>query len=240
MTTIAEIPILTPQTLNLLAKAISPNQHQLLRERIERIKPLFESFLTEDGSEVHEAFLIASSRYAYPRLEILFLLLSIVLPLGLARLFSEIGKLGSDMVTREGWRLGSGAWRLRNAWGTYVEIGKLLGENMGALSQIRSLPYGWLMSSTKVDFGLTATTMYLEGEFPHVSVERLMYLCEVAESETSNAKLILTEMVLRADNKREESNRLRRLFGSWEGNGDFEGDLKNLYNSRLSRNSSPS
>jgi len=240
MAVIAEIPILTHRILNLLAEVIPPDKHRLLRERLELVKPLFGSFLTKDDGDAHEAFLIASSQYAYPRLEVVFLLLSIVGPLQLTKLVRATADFASEMLERHGWRLGEGVQPLRNAWETYTQIGELLTQNVAAFNQARSLPYGWLMASTKMDFSLTATALYLEGEFPDASAARLGYLCQAAESEAANVKRILMQALFPSDATEEKSKTLRRLFGSWQGDDSLNEDLKSLYTSRLYRSSEPS
>lgn len=240
MAVIPEIPILTPRILNLLIEIIPPDKHRLLRGRLERIKPFFGSFLTQHDGDAHEVFLIASSRYTYPRSEAVSLLLSIIGPLQFTKLVRATADFATDMLRLEGWRLGDGVQPLRNAWETYAQIGELLTQNVAALIQATSLPYGWLMASTKMDFSLTATALYLEGEFPDASAARLGYLCQAAESEAANAKRILMQALFPSATTKEKSTTLRHLFGSWQGDDSLDEDRKGLYKSRLYRSSEPS
>jgi hypothetical protein len=233
MAAIAEIPIITPRTLELLGDDLSPEKSRLLRERLEGIKPLFESFLCEDQGETAEAYVMATSKYLNPRLEFVILLLSLVRPAGLSRMLELIADLASDLLQEQGWRLGNGVRPLWNAWGTYARTAKLLTEHLTEFSPEKSLPYGLLMTSTRMDFSLTATAMYLEGEFPRTNATRLEYLCRAAESETAAVEGILRQALSPLMTTAQKAESLRRLFGSWKGDDRVDEDLKDLYESRL-------
>ena len=240
MTAIAEIPIFTPRTLDLLGDALSPEKSRLLCERLELIKPLFEGFLANDHGGTAEAFVLATSKYVYPRLQFVILVLSLIRPAELTRLLGTIADFASNLLQDQGWRLGNGVRSLRSAWGTYAKIAKLLTEHLTEFSLERSLPYGLLMASTRMDFSLTATAMYLEGELPSSNPIRLEYLCQAAESDAAIVKDILGQALSPLKTTAEKVESLRRLFGSWQGDDRAEEDLKDLYKSRLYRSTEPS
>src|SRR5271157_3359092 len=102
MAAIAEIPILTPRTLDLLGDALSPEKSRLLRERLVLIKPLFEGFLANDHEGAAEAFVVATSKYVYPRLQFVILLLSLILPAELTRMIGVIADLASNLLQEKG------------------------------------------------------------------------------------------------------------------------------------------
>lgn len=235
----AEIPILTPRTLDLLREAIPPDRQRILRDGLERVKPLFSSFLSGDDGEDREAFVMASSRYAHPRLQLFLVLLSSVDLSQLPRMVEEVSHYAAEMLQREGWRLGKGVKLLREAWDTYGAIGKLLAQNIQALGQVRELPYGWLMASTRMDFSLTATSMYLEGEFPDATESRLRYLCGTALEGTSTVLSLLRPELDPSRLLARKSGILRALFGSWQDDDGADDDLRHLYESRRFRRSEP-
>lgn len=239
MPTTTEIPILTSRTLELFANAIPADTHRALRDSLERIKPVFASFFTDDSMEVSDAFLIAASRYAHPRLQLLLLLASVISPNELPRLIDEIANYESNMLAGEGRRLGKGIKPLRSAWETYKKIGQLLRDNLSVLDQTRNLPYGWLMASTKMDFSLTATAMYLEGDFPNASQNRLAYLCRAAQDESANVMTILLHAFYPLK-KEHAAQALGDLFGSWQGDDRVDEDLNELYESRRYRSNKQS
>ena len=240
MSAVAELPILTPRTLDLLRDAIPPEKHRALSERIEALKPLFVSFLNEDTGNLEDSFSIVCSRYCYPRLEAILLLLSFVNAADLLRLLSMVRDFAFDILRQNGWRLGPDAHRLENAWNTYAEIGSLLFQSVNGLAQLQSVPYGWLMSSTRMDFSLTATAMYLEGEFPEAKPSRVSYLCHTAEAEAATVKKILRKALVLEEPRQDRVKVLRRLFGSWEDDEQAEKDLEDLYKSRLYRSTEAS
>ncbi len=240
MTAVAELPILTSRTLDLLRDAIPPEKHKALSDRLEGLKPLFVSFLSEDGGESDASFVVATSKYYYPRLEALFLLLSSIDATQLLGLLSAVRDLALDSLRQHGWRLGPDVHRLEKAWKTYAEIGSLLLQSINRLAQLQSLPYGWLTSSTRMDFSLTATAMYLEGEFPEAMPSRLSYLCHAAEGEADTVKKILWKALAPEEPRQDRVKALKRLFGSWEGDEQAEKDLEDLYKSRLYRSAEAS
>lgn len=240
MTAVAELPILTPRTLVLLRDAIPPEKHRALSDRLEGLKPLFASFLSEDGGEPDASFLVATSKYYYPRLEALFLLLSSIDAAQLSNLLSAVRDLAFDTLRQHGWRLGPDVHHLENAWNAYAEIGRILFESVNRLAQLQSLPYGWLMSSTRMDFSLTATAMYLEGEFPEANPSRVSYLCHAAEAEVATVRKILWKVLGPEEPRQDRVKALSRLFGSWEGDEQAQKDLEDLYKSRLNRSTEAS
>lgn len=241
MVATAEIPILTPRTLDLLGEAIPPDRHRILRDSLDRMKPLFNSFLTEDDGENHESFVMASSRYAHPRLQVVLELSSSVDPTRLARLVGELSHYVSELLQREGCRLGDGLKHLDTAWDTYKRIGWLWTQNFATLNQIRDLPYGWLMASARMDFSLTATAMYLEGEFPNALHDRLSFLCQAAQDDTASVMTILLQVLYPGRVAEKRSQVLQDLFGSWKGDEQIdEENLKRLYESRRRRRTEPS
>lgn len=239
MSAIAEIPILTPRSLTIWREVLPPNELGALQARFEPVRRLFASFLTTDDGDPDVAFLMASSRYAHLRLEIIQALLSIVGQAQLGHLLAKIPEFASELVEREGWRLGEGVTPLRKAWETYGRIISLLRENLEALSRIQTPPYGLMMALTTMDFSLTATAMYFEGEFPDAAPTRLLYLCRAAETEAATVERILLE-VLHPYDAEEKAKILRSLFGSWQGGDELDEDLKQLYESRLYRSVDPS
>lgn len=240
MAAIAEIPILTPRTLDLLGDALSPEKSRLLRERLDLIKPLFEGFLANDHEGTAEAFVVATSKYVYLRLQFVILLLSLIRPAELTRMLGVIADLASNLLQEKGWRLRNGVRPLRNAWGTYAETAKLLTEHLTEFNLERSFPYGLLMASTRMDFSLTATAMYLEGEFPSANPIRLEYLCQAAESDAAIVKDILGQALSPLKTTAEKVESLRRLFGSWQEDDRADEDLRDLYKSRLYKSTEPS
>jgi hypothetical protein len=239
MVATAEIPILTPRTLDLLREAIPPDKERILRDGLERIRPLLGDFLTQDNGDVDESFVIASSRYVHPRLRLLLVLLSSVDLAQVPGMVAEVSQYASNMLLREGWRLGKGVKLLREAWDTYGAIGTLLAQNIQALGQVRELPYGWLMASTRMDFSLTATSMYLEGEFPDARESRLRYLCGTALEGTSTVLSLLRPELDPSRLLARKSGILRALFGSWQDDDRADDDLRRLYESRRLRRIEP-
>jgi hypothetical protein len=233
MTAIAEIPILTPRTLDLLDDAISTEDRQLLRDHLQSLKPVFATFLCTDGRNPDEAFTLASCKYAYPRLQVLLLLLRIFKPDHLLQLVAVTSEAACEMVSRHGWRLGADVEHLKKAWNTYGEIGNILTQNLAKLIQLSTLPYGWLMASTAMDFSLTGTALYLEGELPDADPSRLRYTCRAAEFEATKVRDFLVEALFPSSEAIAKSQRLARLFGSWADDGHLEEDLESLYKSRL-------
>ncbi len=240
MNAIAEIPILTPRSLTIWREVLPPNELGALQARFEPVRRLFASFLTTDDGDPDEAFLMASSRYAHLRLEILQALLSIVGHVELARLLDKIPEFASDLVEREGWRLGEGVTPLRKAWETYARIMRLLRENQTSLSRVQTPPCGLVMALTRMDFSLTATAMYLEGEFPDPASTRVLYLCRAAETEAASVEAIILDALSPLDSTEKKLKTLRELFGSWQGGDELDEDLKQLYESRLDRSVEPS
>ncbi len=240
MTAVAELPILTPRTLVLLGDAIPPEKHRVLSDRVEGLKPLFASFLSEDGEDPDAPFIVACSKYYYPRLEALFILLSSIDAAHLLNLLNSVRDLAFGILRQHGWRLGADVHRLESAWNTYAEVGRILFQSVNRLAQLQSLPYGWLMSSTRMDFSLTGTAMYLEGEFPEAKPPRVSYLCHAAETEAGTVKNILLRALLSEEPRQDRVKALRRLFGSWDGDEQAEKDLEDLYKSRLHRSSEAS
>ncbi len=240
MTAVAELPILTPRTLDLLRDAIPPERHRVLSDRLEGLKPLFVSFLSEDRGAPDASFVVVTSKYYYARLELLVLLLSSVDAAHLLNLLVSVRDLAFDILRQNGWRLGPDVHRLEKAWNTYAEIGSLLLQSANRLTQLQALPYGWIMSSTRMDFSLTATAMYLEGECPEAKASRVSYLCHVAEEEAATVKKILWKALVPEEPRQAKVKALRRLFGSWEGDEQAERDLEDLYKSRLYRSTEAS
>lgn len=238
MVATAEIPILTPRTLDLLREAIPADTHRVLRDSLHRIRPLFAAFLAEVDGEADEAFLIASSRYAHPRLHALLLLASVLEPRQLISMIEQVSNHATDLLQREGWRLQDGLNALEPAWDTYAEIGRLMTQRFSSLGDVRHLPYGLLMASTKMDFTLTATAMYLEGDFPAANPARLRFLCYAAEAETRNVKSVITEGFFPSTSYA-NLKVLRRLCGSWQDDDRLDEDLKTIYESRRYRTDGP-
>jgi len=233
MAAIAEIPILTARALDLLGEAIPAQDCRVLRDLLQSLKPLFATFLCSYDEDTDEAFILASSKYVYPRLQVLLLLLAILKPDQLLRMIAGTGEAASEMLSRHGSRLGADLHYLQKAWDTYGEIGGALTQNLTKLNQLTSLPYGLLMASTKVDFSLTGTALYLEGELPDANRPRLAYLCRAAESEASKVRDLLTDALLPSLEGNAKLQRLSCLFGSWVDGDYLENDLQELYRSRL-------
>jgi hypothetical protein len=223
-----------------LKGAIPPEKHRVLSDRLEALKPLLASFLGEDGGEPDASFVVASSKYYDPRLEALLLLLSSIDAAQLLNLLTLVRDFAVDILRQQGWRLGPDLHRLENAWNTYAEIGGILFHGVDGLAQLQNLSYGWLMSSTRMDFSLTATAMYLEGEFPEAKQSRVSYLCRVAEEEAVATKKILWKVLGPGEPPQDKVRALRQLFGSWEGDEQAEKDLEDLYKSRLYRSTEAS
>lgn len=240
MVATAEIPILTPRTLELLREAIPPDKQRILRDGLERVRPLFSSFLAEDDGEDDETFTIASSRYAHPRLQLLLVFLSSVDLLELPGMVQEVSHYASELLRREGLHLDKGAKLLREAWDAYGHIGRLLAQEFEALGQVTELPYGWLMALTRMDFSLTAIAMYLEGEFPNATRNRLDYLCQAALIETVHVMRLIYLALYPVRLAEQKLEILRGLFGSWQGDDAVDEDLRQLYESRRHTGSEPS
>jgi len=240
MVATVEIPILTSRTLELLREAIPPEKQGILRDGLERIKPLFRSFLTQNEGDADVAFVMASSSYAHPRSQLLAVLLSSVDSAQLPRMVAEVSGYACKVLSREGWRLDKSVKLLREAWDTYGAIGKLLAKKIQAIGQVRELPYGWLMASTRMDFSLTATAMYLEGEFPNATPNRLDYLCQAARFETDHVLRLIYLALSPVTLADQRVGILRGLFGSWQGGDDLDVDLRQLYESRRHRRAEPS
>jgi hypothetical protein len=233
MAAIAEIPILTGRALDLLGEAIPAQDCRALRDLLQSLKPLFATFLCSDDEDLDEAFILASSKYVYPRLQLLVRLLSILKPDQVLRLVAATGEAASEMISQQGWRLGADLHYLQKAWDAYGEIGGVLTQNLTTLNQLTSLPYGLLMASTKMDFSLTGTALYLEGELPDANRPRLAYLCRAAESEATKVRDLLTGALFPSPEDSRKSQVLWRLFGSWSEDDRLERDLQSLYKSRL-------
>lgn len=233
MAAIAEIPILTPRSVDLFSDVVSAQDRQALCSYLQSLKSIFAGFLCADDEDPDEAFILASSKYVYPRLQLLLWLLSILKPDQLLRMIGGTGEAASEMLSRHGSRLGVDLHYLQKAWDTYGEIGGVLAQNLTRLNQLTSLPYGLLMASTRMDFSLTGTALYLEGELPDANRPRLAYLCRVAESDASKVRDLLTDALLPSLEGNAKLQRLSRLFGSWVDGDYLENDLQELYRSRL-------
>src|SRR3990172_4995907 len=145
MTALAEVPILTPRTLTILSEHIPPGELGLLQRRFEPGRVLFRDFLTTADGDTDEAFLIASCRYAHLRLETVLSLLRVIGHARLLHLLDQVPEFASDLLDREGSRLGHGVTSVRNAWKTYARITSLMTENLAALSHIPTPPCGLVM-----------------------------------------------------------------------------------------------
>jgi hypothetical protein len=233
VTAIAEIPILTPRTLDLLDKAIPAEDREVLRDHLQSLKPIFAAFLRSDDRNPDEAFILASCKYVYPRLHLILLLLRVFKPAQLLQLVAITSEAASEMLSRHGWRLGADVEHLKKAWNTYSEIGNVLSQNFAKLIQLTTLPYGCLMASTAMDFSLTGTALYLEGELPDADASRLRYACRAADFEATKVRDFLADALFPASKAVAKSQRLARLFGSWADDGRLDEDLESLYKSRL-------
>lgn len=240
MTAIAEIPILTPRALDLLNEAIAPEDRQILRDHLQSLKPIFAGFLSSDDEDPNEAFILASCKYVYPRLQGIFLLLTILKPDQLLQLVTATSEAASEILSQHGWRLGADVEHLKKAWDTYVEIGNVLAQNLTKLTQLTSLPYGWLMASTRMDFSLTCTALYLEGELTIANPSRLRYACRAAHFQAVKVRAFLAEALFPSTGGIGKSQMLSHLFGSWADDNRVDEDLEKLYKSRLYSSPDPS
>jgi len=232
MTAIAEFTILTPRTLHLLSETVPREKLSPLREAIEGFKPLFLSFLRVDEGDAEEAFILASSKFSYPRLTAVLLLVSIVEPPRLHQLVGAVRNLAWDMLQRNGWRLGGDVQHLRKAWDIYGDVGSIVAQSLEKLSRLTASPYGWLLAATKLDFCLTGTAMYLEDEIADVNPARVGYLCRAAALTAEEFKDLTLRALFPTHYPDDKGKVLARLFGSWGEDDRLEEDLRSLYKSR--------
>jgi hypothetical protein len=231
---IAEPPILTSRTIELFREAISPEAYQFLCSRLEQVKTVCSDFLLyKSGRTIDEAYELTISRYFYRRLELVVFLISTLNTVQFAGLIDAVNNFAFDSLKREGWKLGGNVKLLENAWLHYKQIITEIFSNLQALTKVLSPPYNFLTVSTKMDFCLSSTLMFLEGEFPDADNRALGFLCEEAQRNTLIMRTLFHDMISpRRIENGEKVQALRKLFGSWNDDPELDRLLAEIYQSR--------
>lgn len=234
MIQLAEPPIFTSRTIELFREAIPLEAYEALRLRLDNVKSIFSTFLfAHHPSLTREAYELSTCRYFYPRLEMIVFLLSSLNEVKFADLLKATSDFAFDSLKREGWRLGANAKLLENAWANYKGVASLLLSNLQTLATIQVPPYNFLTSSTKMDFCLSSTLMFLEGEFPNADPYALEFLCKEAQSSTAIIQNLLQRMFSANVVANEERGQtLRSLYGSWADDTELDKILDEIYQSR--------
>lgn len=213
-----------------------PEVYETLRLKLDQVKTIYSTFANfQETDRIEEAYDLAISKYFYPRLEVVVLLLSSVDENKFRELTTAVNAFAIDCIMKEGWRLGSTAKDdIEFAWTKYKDLALHIINNLQAFSGFQGpTPYNFLMTATRMDFSLTTTLMYLDGEFPDANRNALSFLCSDAKSTClALERDFMALLSKRQQDSGEREHTLRNLYGSWESSEHLDMLLKDIYNSR--------
>lgn len=239
MSTLANAqPILTRRTADQLKQVLSSSDAIALGGLVEDVlEGVFRPFLRDSERETEADFHLAAARYHHPRLRIMAFLLKVVTEKEIAEILRSVANLSLETVKQNAWKLSSEDQdALESAFGAYKALVEELERIVATPPMAAREPFDFLMRATRMDFCLSASVAYLDGDISgEVSPDRVTFVCQKAKATTEDVLAAVRSIWLGEDSEalaRWRSERLNKLCGTWGNDPGLEEELKRIYESR--------
>lgn len=232
-------PILTRRTVEILKARLEPDQAGRLSRLVDDLlADTFGWFLRGEGGDLESDFHLAVGRYQIPRLRVLGFLVQAVGGERIEELLRSVSSFSLEILSENRWKLDQQDHAaLRRAFRRYEELIAELAGLIASPPSVGRQPFNLLLRSTRMDFCLSASVAYLEGDIEgEIDDERLSFLCQLASEATEDVLSALRSIRLASDPQqlaRWRDERLARLAGAWGDEPGMEEELRRIYDTRL-------